>query len=134
MSGHTPGPWSIDGLALVVAPEPAERGEYKAIAQVRHNARANARLIAASPDFASACGLDLHPGERESCGPLSWLRSAIDTLKEDAVREAGQGDDPDAYWTMINECEHLLNRLQAAISKFIEERLDAGRKSGEAVA
>ena len=50
----TPGPWSIDGLALVVAPEPAERGEYKAIAQVRHNARANARLIAAAPELYEA--------------------------------------------------------------------------------
>jgi hypothetical protein len=49
--GHTPGPWSIDGIGLVVAPEPAERGEYKAIAQVRYNARANAPLIAAAPEL-----------------------------------------------------------------------------------
>jgi hypothetical protein len=78
---------------------------------------ANACLIAAAPDYADACGLTLHPGENESCGPLSWLRTAIDTLREDAVREAASGDDPDAYWFMLNEVETLHGRLTAASAK-----------------
>jgi len=42
--------------------------------------------VTAAPDFAAACGADLEPAERQTCGPLSWL---LEALKE-AVRVAGQ--------------------------------------------
>lgn len=119
-AGFTPGPWattmdrgnhrrscvSADGVMIA-----------QAFDRVEADAEANARLIAAAPDYATACGLDLHPGEAQSCGPLAWLRSAIDTLSEDAVREAAQGDDPDAYFTMLTECRLLAEKLEAANAK-----------------
>jgi hypothetical protein len=129
----TPGPWTAQGNGREVRAGDGQMkvcdirgwgyltGKGCALAlpddQAIEIQKANERLIAAAPDYATACGLDLHPGEAQSCGPLAWLRSAIDTLADEAVREAAQGDDPDAYFTMLTECRFLAEKLEAANAK-----------------
>jgi hypothetical protein len=131
-SSFTPGPWQVedpfDFELSIVANGQAGPGDWTFVAGCKwpgednhditsHEVTANAYLITAAPDYATACGVNLHPGEAASCGPLSWLRSAIDTLAEDAVREAAQGDDPDAYFEMMLECRSLLAGLETATLK-----------------
>lgn len=104
--------YPLDDTRICFMATPGEAGE-----EAQRRIDANACLIAAAPDYAEACGLTLDPGENETCGPLSWLRTALDTLKEDAVQQAASGDDPDAYWMMCNEVETLIARLTAASTK-----------------
>lgn len=65
------------------------------------------------------------PGELEVCGPLEWLKSAIDALSFPAVQTIAEGDDPDSYGMMLDELRGLLARGQAAIkaAQIVDERV-----------
>lgn len=123
----TPGPWSFvaetDASNMLHSVYGADEGGDGGLLVARCDQNGehtdDVRLIAAAPDYAVACGADLHPGEAQSCGPLAWLRSAIDTLDETDVRKVafGEDGDPDAYSTMMTECRLLLEKLEAANAK-----------------
>lgn len=126
----TPGPWASDAsVAFHDRPDlPCVVDEHRlVIAQCwddghsEEECEANAHLIAAAPDYHSACGGALDPGEADTCGPLAWLKCAVDALGKtdvmDAVMASDGSDDPDAYWEMVNEVTGLLRNLTAAYRK-----------------
>lgn len=77
----------------------------------------NADLLSSAAAFAEVCGIDLEAGEQHDCGPLSWLRSALDALKTPMVRNVAEGDDPAAYDEMLAEVERLHAGLLAALAQ-----------------
>lgn len=83
--------------------------------------RANLRVMAAAPDYHEACGGLLEPGEAATCGPLAWLREAVDVIARPEVKAADMAatgsDDPQAYDEMVAEVTLLLDDLQAAYCK-----------------
>lgn len=55
MSGHTPGPWTIDPVAPEYIDGPGRSGTIVMMMQDDDRARADARLIATAPDLLAAC-------------------------------------------------------------------------------
>jgi hypothetical protein len=56
MSGHTPGPWTVDGRGIRQDMRERERGWFIGYCEDTHNPdwKANARLVAAAPDLLEA--------------------------------------------------------------------------------
>lgn len=71
---------------------------------------ANARLIAAAPDFYSAC---VH--ERDTVSRLDWLSALL--TEADANFSAWAGDDREAAHAALRESCYLLAALRAAVAK-----------------
>lgn len=107
MSQHTPGPWivDIDGRNII-----GQGNGYPVVAKAKRDE--DVHLIAAAPEMLEAMQGD---PECPEISPLSWLKSAIDELRERGPAE--DCDDPDAFWMMVREIEDLHRKGTAAIAK-----------------
>jgi hypothetical protein len=76
----------------------------------RLQVEANARLIAAAPDFLKACTL-----ERDGVSRLHWLSALL--TKCNANFAAWAGDDREAAYTALHEASCLLSALRDAVAK-----------------
>ena len=117
MSGHTPGPWTIEadheGGFLIKAL--CDEGNRVIVQRPPWSHRAaeseaNARLIAAAPDFATAC-----VGTDDDGTPLDWLSALLIDLRESGPRD--DFEDPLAWLEALAHSERLLAVLRAAIAK-----------------
>lgn len=124
MEKHTAGPWSAEkGEFNNPSLKPHERPFFaiKApgghiIAQMSYLNRrgdpeedANARLIAAAPDFYDACR---HGADATR---LELLSALLTEIRESNLPQ--HTDDPEAMWTAFTACEDLLGDLRAACAK-----------------
>lgn len=77
-------------------------------------AEANARLIAAAPDFYKAIN-----GIPDDVSPLGWLRAVIEHYGELLAKsiEAGDEEDPEACHMALGEVKAMFAALQAATAK-----------------
>ncbi len=114
MSGHTPGPWEareswvFAGEQMVAfATELHADGSSTSTKPIEF---ANARLIAAAPDFVAAC-----LGKDEDVTPLQWLRALLSDLHESGPRD--DNEDPMAWLEALAHSEMLLADLDAVIAK-----------------
>lgn len=107
MSKHTPGPWKVENDHYITAGIDYVADVGDATTRDKEIA-ANARLIAAAPDLLEAC--------KEAIEMSHWLRSLRNTVMEWAPEFFERNDDPEAVEFLMNECDHIRARLQAAIA------------------
>lgn len=113
----TPGPWEAGRMMgfpddwAIYAPDPstdAEPGNLMRVAS--HLTAENARLMAAAPDYAAACGTPDQPDER-----LGWLGVLITCYEVE--HEHDDGCDQDAEFLMLQEVRALREELIVATAK-----------------
>ena len=135
---HTPGEWTIgaewgsehpkpgDYSFIFARPErPGSRREmlarvnpvYQSVEdgtgirqRIEGEKEANARMIAAAPEFYEAC-----THERDTVSRLDWLRALL--TEADANFSAWAGADREAAYTALRESCELLSALRVAVAK-----------------
>jgi hypothetical protein len=119
---HTPGPWRRDAFSSghenmsIVADNPFGDGSWEVAQAItwggdgHEQAEHNARLIAAAPDFLSAC---IGPTSEQT--RLDWLAALVADYRD--MLEEHEHEDPTAALECAREAEELLNSLRAACQK-----------------
>lgn len=104
----TPGPWTVyeENCYEIRDRSQLHIADVYALGVPPGEEVANARLIAAAPNFYAACAID------EEGGRLTWLSALIADYADNRPH-----DDDQAELTAIAECRALLADLRAAVEK-----------------